>query len=235
MAIAQVIRRCGRALVGMLYPELCEVCGRALVDGESMLCLDCLANMPTCASAEFDDTEIHRRLMRVPILNAASLYYYYKDTPYALLIQKAKYASRPRLARHLGRLVAGRVSRGGFFDGIDAITVVPLHRSKERRRGYNQSRMIAQGVADVTGLPIVALLHCSRHGTQTARSLWQRWANARSTYSALAGVNVSGKHILLIDDVITSGATLAACASALLAAHPSARISVLTIGLAGLK
>lgn len=235
MAVVEVIRRCSRALMGMLYPEVCEVCGRALVEGEDMLCLNCLADMPLCSFADFTDTEIHRRLMRVPIERAASLYYYYKDTPYALLIQKAKYAARPKLARSLGRIVAERLKPKDFFDGIDAITVVPLHKSKERRRGYNQSLMIARGVAEVTGLPILDLLDCSRHGSQTARSVWQRHANAESTYTARTDCDASGLHILLIDDVITSGATLAACASALLAAHPSARISILTLGLATSK
>ncbi|MDE6383645.1 MAG: ComF family protein [Paramuribaculum sp.] len=232
MAVAEVIHRCRRALMGMLYPEVCEVCGRALVEGEEMLCLDCLAGMPLYSPADFSDTEIHRRLMRTPIVRAASLYYYYKDTPYAMLIQKAKYASRPKLARSLGRIVAERLKPKSFFDGIDAVTVVPLHKSKERRRGYNQSLMIARGVADVAGMPIVDLLDCSRHGTQTARTVWQRWANAESTYTATPDTDVSGLHILLIDDVITSGATLSACASALLSAHPSARISILTIGVA---
>lgn len=235
MAVVEVIRRCSRALIGMLYPEVCEVCGRALVEGEEMLCLKCLADMPLCSAADFTDTEIHRRLMRIPIERAASLYYYYKDTPYAMLIQKAKYAARPKLARSLGRIVAEMLKSKDFFDGIDAITVVPLHKSKERRRGYNQSLMIARGVAEVARLPILDLLDCSRHGTQTARSVWQRWANAESTYTARAGIDASGLHILLVDDVITSGATLAACASALLASHHSLRISILTIGLAASK
>ena len=232
MAIAEVMRRCGRALMGMLYPEVCEVCGRALVEGEEMLCLDCMAGMPLFSPADFTDTEIHRRLMRIPIERAASLYFYYRDTPYALLIQKAKYASRPGLARNLGRIVAERLHPQGFFEGIDTIAVVPLHKSKERRRGYNQSLMIARGVADVTALPIVDLLDCSRHGSQTARSVWERWANAEAIYTARPDAGVEGKHILLIDDVITSGATLAACASAILSVHPSARVSVLSIGLA---
>lgn len=232
MAIGELISRGFEALAGMLYPRVCEVCGRGLVDGEHTLCLDCRYQLPLWSAADFTDNEIHERVMRQPVLKAAAYCHYYKDSPYARLIQDIKYAHRPSLGREMGAVAARELAKRDFFDGIDAITVVPLHRRKLLRRGYNQSLMIARGVSQATGIPVVETLRCLSHGTQTLRGRWQRWLNARSIYSADIELPHVPAHALLIDDVITSGATIMACVEALHRRYPSMQVSVMALGLA---
>lgn len=227
-----VLKKWWQHLFGMIYPRLCEACGHSLVDGEKHLCLGCMCDMPLCTTDNFDDNEIHHKLMRQPIERAAALYYYHKNSPYAKLIQNAKYAARPSLARHFGVMAAERLAATGFFEGIEAIVPVPLYRAKLKKRGYNQSFMIARGINSVIPVPVADILQSEPHSTQTARTRRQRWANAASNYSVRTGEQSPGSHILLVDDVVTTGATLSACASALHAAFPRIRISILVIGLA---
>ena len=114
-----------------------------------------------------------------------------------------------------------------------SIVPVPLHRWKLMRRGYNQSDYIARGIADVTGIEVSHSLVASRgHATQTARNSYQRWVNAGSVYELRDGASVAGRHVLLVDDVITTGATLLACCEAIHRVEPSARLSVLALGVA---
>ncbi len=146
---------------------------------------------------------------------------------------QAKYSSRPVVARKIARRFARELSLDGFFDGIDMIVPVPLHRWKLMRRGYNQSDYIARGIADVTGIEVSHSLVASRgHATQTARNSYQRWVNAGSVYELRDGASVAGRHVLLVDDVITTGATLLACCEAIHRVEPSARLSVLALGVA---
>lgn len=218
----------------MIYPQVCEVCGRSLCRGEDVMCLHCLRQLPRVSSNGDDFNLLHERLAStVAIERAAGYFHYYKESPYVKLIHQAKYSSRPVVARKIARRFARELSRDGFFDGIDMIVPVPLHRWKLMRRGYNQSDYIARGIADVTGLEVLHSLVASRgHATQTARNSYQRWVNAGSVYELRDGASVAGRHVLVVDDVITTGATLLACCEAIHRVEPSARLSVLALGVA---
>lgn len=219
-------------LMGMLFPNVCEVCGRTLVHGEHLLCLHCIADMPRTGIQGDGFTEIHKRLAgRTPICRAAAYFHYYRDNPYARMIQAAKYNSRPCLARELARMFATEIADSGFFNGIDIILPVPLHSLKELRRGYNQSREIARGLSDKTGIAVGDNLEARRgHATQTRRNAYERWINTEDIYCVEAANEIEGKHILLVDDVITTGATMLRCADAIHAAAPGAVISVAALG-----
>lgn len=218
--------------LGLLFPNVCEVCGRTLVHGERLLCLHCIADMPRTGIHGDGFTDIHKRLAgRTPIHRAAAYFHYYRDNPYARMIQAAKYNSRPRLARELARMFASEIAGSGFFDGIDMILPVPLHSFKELRRGYNQSREIARGLRDITGIAIGDNLEARRgHSTQTRRNAYERWINTEDIYCVAAPHELDGKHLLLVDDVITTGATMLRCAEAIHAAAPGAVISVAALG-----
>lgn len=219
-------------LSSMLWPRVCEICATTLVHGENTLCLHCLADMPRTNLHNDHFSEIHKRLAgHAPVNRAAAYFYYYRDNPYARLIQNAKYNNRPRLARTLASMFAEEIMPDGFFSGIDILLPVPLHCLKELSRGYNQSREIARGISRVTSIPIGDNLIATRaHSTQTRRGAFERWINTRSIYSLINPDGLRSKHILLIDDVITTGATILRCAETIHAAVPSATISVLSLG-----
>ena len=226
-------------LSGMFFPHLCEVCDTPLTHGEEILCTECRYNMPLCDFHRDPFNTIHWRLMRhVPIERAAAYFYYSRDSRYANLILSAKYRGRPRIMQILAAEFARRIQPDGFFTGIDCIIPVPMHPSKMRRRGYNQADHIAAGLSEVTGIPVAHnLIATRRHSTQTHKGAYGRWLNARNTYAVLHPAQrltlpahrPQHPHILIVDDVITTGSTLASCCEALHQALPTATISVLTL------
>ena len=231
--LTTLLRDGAESLIGLVYPRLCEVCGTALIDGEETLCLQCLCSMPTCDIDDFDSNLIHIRLAgHAPIERAVSGFYYIRDNRFTRLIQAAKYEGRPRIAAWLARRMAAELIGKGFFDGIDTIVPVPLHFSKKWRRGYNQSDYIADAISGVTLIPVSHALICRRrHATQTRRNAFDRWQNARNIYSVAKPAELTDRHILLVDDVITTGATLLSCCETIHQAAPSARISVLSLAI----
>lgn len=225
------VRLWADGLTSVVMPRLCEVCGAPLVSGEEIICLDCDFNMPRCHIHRDQFNTIHQRLAGPALVEkAAGYFYYYRDNPYTRLIHVAKYNGRPKVARELACRFARELSADGFFDSIDDIVAVPVHWFKRLRRGYNQTDYIAEGLSEVTGLPVIKCLRSRAHATQTRRGAYNRWLNARDIYYAVNTSDLDGRHILLVDDVITSGATMLACCNAIHDAAPTARISVLALG-----
>ncbi|MBQ9077749.1 MAG: ComF family protein [Muribaculaceae bacterium] len=224
-------------VLGVIYPNVCEVCGVSLTRGEETLCLHCHVNLPRTNVHRDGFNVIHQRLAgKVPIERAGGYFYYYRESDYAALIHRAKYNGRPVIAERLGERYAREISGDGFFDGVDVIIPVPLHRLRLLRRGYNQSEAIARGVSKVTGLPVGNNLVARRgHSSQTRKNSYERWINAQNIYEVIDPGSLQGMHILVVDDVVTTGATLLACCEAIHDAQPSARISVLTLGVTHLR
>jgi len=223
--------------LGMIWPRQCPVCGEALTHGERLLCLQCSLEMPRTGLHRENFSIIHRRLAgKTPIERGAALFYYYSGNPYTRLIHEAKYNDHPWIARTLAADYARELMADGFFNGIDLIVPVPLHPLKRLRRGYNQTEYIAEGLSKVTGLPVAHCLRMSRpHGTQTRLGAYARWLNSRATYQATHAEKLQGCHVLVVDDVLTTGATLLSCCRAIHDAAPTATLSVLTLGLTHLR
>lgn len=219
--------------LGIIFPNVCEICGRPLAHGEDMLCLHCLSDLPLTGFAGSDFTEIHQRLAfpGLPVEKAASWCYYRKDSGFARLLQLAKYGNRPKIARKLGRRYAGSIEHTDFFNGIDIIVPVPISLIKRMNRGYNQSLEIARGISDITGIQINEALKVKHHPTQTLRNRYERWINSSSIYSICPDCDLSGRSVLLVDDVITSGATMVSCLRVLHSSYPDARLSVISLAL----
>ncbi len=214
-----------------LFPACCEVCGRELVDGEILLCLHCRAELPRTRYHRCADSPLHERmaLPGVPIERTASYFHYVRGNPYARLIQHAKYNSRPAIVRQLGADFARELAADGFFYGIDMLQPIPLHGWKRFRRGYNQAEIICSGISEVTGIPIADNLRARNHSTQTRKNIAERQANLTGVMRLVAAEDIAGKHILLVDDVITTGATMLAAARVLLSASPAPTISILSL------
>lgn len=220
-------------LLGVIFPNICYVCGRPLAHGEDILCLHCLTDIPVTGLADDGFNEIHRRLAKtgLPIEKAASWFYYRKDTDFARLIQRAKYGDRPKIARALAFIYAEQLNAAGFFDGITTILPVPISTLKRLKRGFNQSEEIAKGISKATSIPLASYLKVRHHSTQTRRSHYDRWLNAKSIYSLKSNLSLDNEHLLIVDDVITSGATMVSCLDTIHTAFPSAKLSVLSLAL----
>lgn len=229
-----VIREWLAGLADVLWPHVCEVCGTTLVDGEHTLCLSCRLSMPYTYEHRRSHNAIHERLADtgVPLCKGAAMMRYNAGTPYARLLVKSKYNNKPWIDRDLAEMFAQQLHSEGWFDGMDCVMAVPMHRLKQWGRGYNQSAVIAEGVSRVTGLPVYDNLKCHRrHKAQATLNRKDRMANAEGVYSVVDGTELDGKHILVVDDIITTGSTMLACCHAIMQASATARLSVLSLGL----
>lgn len=160
---------------------------------------------------------------------ATAHFFYLRQSSFASIVHDFKYRKFPTLARYMGRLTAQELLSSGFFSGIDCLIPVPLHPLKYAKRGYNQSQMIAKGISDVTDIPINNSLKAVRHhSTQTAKSHYLRWKNTQGVFKCKKVGCLKGKHILIVDDVCTTGATMIAAAQAF-SAHSDIKISILAL------
>jgi ComF family protein len=174
---------------------------------------------------------------KVPIERATAYFFYEKGSPYASVLHDIKYHSVPGMGRWLAARAVRDMQGSRFFDGIDVVTAVPLHRSKLAHRGYNQSEYLARGIARELNIPYIDTLKAVRpHATQTRKGALERWQNIQDNYALKNNdtARLAGKHILLVDDVITTGATLTVCSS-LLKTIPGVTVSLFTLAAARLE
>lgn len=218
----------------LLFPRCCVVCGERLSKSEEFLCFKCLASLPRTRLHERAGNEMEKNLWgKLPIERASAFLFYIKGGKVRKLLYELKYYHNPKIGHFLGRCMAAELKPSGFFSGIDYIIPVPLHGKRERKRGYNQSALLADGVAAVVGCPVLCdvIVRTCYTESQTRKSYYERWVNVRDVFEYVPTTSLEGKHILLLDDVFTTGATIVACADALRQV-PKLRISVLALALA---
>lgn len=222
------------ALLSVIYPKVCEICGETLVSGETLLCSRCLVDVPRTGYHRDDFNELHKRLFgRAHADKASAFFHYFKDDSYAALIHRLKYDSRREIGVMLGEIYAREIvaERPDYFSGVDFFLPVPVHFSKLLSRGYNQSELIARGLSHVTGIAVGDhLVAKKRHATQTRKGAFQRWVNSAGIYEVRHGEELENRHVMIVDDVITTGSTVLRCMEAVHDAAPSANISVISIG-----
>lgn len=216
-----------------ISPRQCVVCGERLAPTEHSLCSSCLLHLPrtTYQFTPLDNPMAQMFWHLSPVERAAALIYYEPHSEVAQLIYDLKYHDRPDIGEDMGRLMAGEMQLARFFDGIDVLLPVPLSRKRLRQRGYNQSEQLALGISDVTHLPVVTKVLRRTHfyQSQTQLSRRERQENVEDLFELRDSSMLQDKHVLLIDDICTTGATLLACCDALKAV-PGIRLSVLTFG-----
>ena len=220
-------------ILDFISPRLCVVCGERLSPTERSICSVCMLHLPrTTYQFSPDDNPMAQLFWHLaPIERAAALLYYEPHSELARLIYDLKYHDRPDIGEDMGRLMANEMQLAHYFDDIDVLLPVPLSRKRLRQRGYNQSEQLAIGISDIIHLPIETKALRRKHfiKSQTQLSRHERQENVEDMFELRDGSLLEGKHVLLIDDICTTGATLIACADAL-RNIPGIRLSVLTLG-----
>ena len=221
-------------LLDALLPRTCAICGDRLSPSEEYVCLGCKSSLPYTYFWESPTDNPMAQLffgMEQQELRAAALFYYLPGSPDSEIVKDIKYRSLPDMGRSMGQLAAEAMQESGFFDGIDALVPVPLAWRRRLKRGYNQSLKIAQGISKVTSIPIYnsAVVRTRNVGSQTLLGGEERRRNVEGIFSLRQADKIRGKHLLLIDDIVTTGSTCRSCAEELLKAE-GVRISILSLG-----
>lgn len=221
-------------VISLLFPRLCHACGNHLLRNENLICTECLVLIPRTNYHRKEDNPVARLFWgRCRIERAAAFSFYNKDSRIRKLIHKLKYKGIKELGFELGMIYGNTLAGSEFIRDIDLIIPVPLHPLKERVRGFNQSEIIAGGFSEATGLRIDngILIRPSLSETQTRRSRYERWENVEGIFSVTCPEKIAGRHILLLDDVITTGSTMESCAVELLKAE-GVKVSVAALAAA---
>jgi ComF family protein len=221
-------------LLELLFPTLCVTCGNRLVTQEKFLCIDCWDDLPV-TNFHFNTENKVAQLFwgRAKIENATSFFAYNKGSNYQHLIHFIKYKGLKELGFETGRRFGIELSASPEFNSIDFVVPVPLHPKKQKQRGYNQSEWIARGISKsmkktVSVNNLQRKLHTS---TQTRKNRYERWENVDNIFEVVRPGEFAGKHILLIDDVVTTGSTLESCAVQLLQIK-DVKVSIATLAYA---
>ncbi len=218
----------------LVYPNLCLACWRHLSSRRDVLCLHCAYQLPqTRYHLEPDNPFTERFWGRLRLEQGAALFHYVKGGRVQKLVHQLKYGGRRDVGRRLGERYGRQLAETPHFREIDLIVPVPLHPRKKHRRGYNQSDLFAAGLAESLSAPWRpdVLRRTTFTDTQTSKSRLERLENVLQAFELADEPAVAGKHVLLVDDVMTTGATLEACGLRLLAA-PGLRLSMVTIAIA---
>ena len=223
------------SIIGLLYPSVCAACGTPLFKWEKLVCMRCRNLLPKTGYELNEDNPLATMFYgKVRLKAVTSCFFFSKEGKVQRLIHELKYKGNADAGVFLGQELGKTIMEAPLFQGIDYLIPVPLHPKRERQRGYNQSMMIAQGISEMTGIPIGDrfLLRSVNTATQTHKSKEERWQNVKDIFELGHPEQLEGKYVLLIDDVLTTGATLEACALRL-SSIPRITISCATAACAG--
>jgi ComF family protein len=212
----------------LFFPRACAVCSTDLVRGEEVFCIDCLYNIPqTRYWTEIDNPVSQIFWGRVNVENACAFFFFVKGSKYQKILHKLKYKGQKEIGIELGKQFGLKLNKSDYYKTIDYIVPVPLHPKKLRIRGYNQAEAIAEGISKGIGVPLCTTLlkRVEFTETQTRKSRAERVKNVAQAFAISTPNEMEGKHFLLVDDVVTTGATLEVCAAKLLEI-PNCKVSI---------
>lgn len=237
-----------KALLDLFFPRKCIVCGRKLNVSEEHLCLYCLSDLPltrfwTLNHNPMSDAfnaalqqDIRDNQSREHYAFATALFFYESEAEYRHIPYQIKYHGNISAGRYFGRMLGRKIAEAEWMSDVDVVIPVPLHWRRRWSRGYNQAEVIASQVADALGVPMrTDILKRTRYTvTQTKLGIQDKEKNVSGAFTVVAPPSVDVGHILIVDDVFTTGSTLAACFSTLRSIFPpSVRISVATLAFVG--
>lgn len=204
-----------------LFPHICEGCGSDRLNRNSLLCARCMEALPETHFEWFDNNPVEKKFWgRLPVQAATAQYYFTRESLVQRLIHRFKYKGNKELGLQLGKMIGAALKRSGRFRA-DVLIPLPLFPAKERKRGFNQSDLLCEGIAEYLAIPVLkqAVIRPQATETQTRKGRIERWKNMEGKFVLTDPGAVAGKHVLLVDDVITTGATLESCGSVLLEAE----------------
>lgn len=229
-----LFRKWFSALLSLFFPRCCVVCENVLLEQEHFLCLDCITSLPRTQFHLQPNNPMEQLFWgKVAINKGTAFFYYRKGSDFSKILYHLKYEGGKELGELLASAMAAEVSQtSDFFQFLDVLIPVPLHPDRLKERGYNQSEWIAKGIAKVTQIPIDAqnLVRNRFTETQTRKSVWERQENIRGVFDVKNKESLINKRVLLIDDVVTTGATLTSCGMAL-STIPGIELNFLTLAL----
>lgn len=223
-----------KRLFQLFYPELCLLCEQPLIAGEEQICLRCLLDLPRTdfhRRADNPVEQLFRGRSTLPVEHATAHLHFVKGGKTQRLVHALKYHNNPELGYTLGRLMARELQAVNHpLAGADLLLPVPLHARKLRHRGYNQSEWLARGIASLLPIPIEreSLVRTHHNDSQTGKEAPERWDNVCSIFHVIQPERLRGRFLVLVDDVITTGATICSCIEAL-SAVPDVRVGVLSL------
>ncbi|HZK69408.1 MAG TPA: ComF family protein [Paludibacter sp.] len=220
--------------LNLMFPKLCIVCGENLQKQEQQLCISCLYSIPKTNYHLVSNNPIERRFWgKVPIQRGTAFFYFHKGSPFQKILHSLKYRNNQDIGELLGKYAAVELLDSVDFTSIDVIIPVPLHPKRYKSRGYNQSECIGKGLAKILEKPIdtTNLIRIRENTTQTKKTVYERYENTEGLFILQNQNMLTGKHVLLIDDVLTTGSTLEACVRALIEVE-GIKVSIFTLAVA---
>ncbi len=217
--------------LALFYPKYCYACGKKMVNQEILLCTECELHLPLTDFHTYTPNPMEKMFWgRVEVEAAASYFYFRKGSGVQSLIHHLKYKGKREIGVFFGHRLGLNLSEHPVFSTADAIVPVPLHPKRQRERGYNQSEAVAEGMAEVLHLPVVsdALVRSRATSTQTRRGVYQRWENVSGIFEIRDAASLQGRHLILVDDVTTTGATMEAAARCL-QSLPGVKVSLASL------
>ena len=218
------------SVLHLLFPHVCAGCGSDLLNEESMLCMHCLAELPETNFQMHANNPIEKIFWgRVPLVSATSQYYFTKESRMQQLMHEFKYRGNKELGMALGRMMGDYLKKSNRFK-IDSLIPLPLFPAKEKRRGYNQATVLCEGISERMNVPVLknVIIRTHHTQTQTKKGRVERWQNIEGKFKLIDPSAITNNHVLLVDDVVTTGATLEACGQEILQV-PDTRLSIATL------
>ena len=219
------------SVLHVVFPHVCDGCGSDLLNIESNLCIRCLASLPETNFEMHQNNPVEKDFWgRLPIVSASAHLYFTKESLVQRLMHQLKYGGNKEIGLQLGRIMGNALRSSNRFHDIDALIPLPLFPSKEKKRGYNQAKVLCDGMAEVLSLPVwsTIITRPQHTETQTKKGRIERWKNIEGKFRLTDPDAIRNKHLLLVDDVITTGATLEACGNELLSAE-NVKLSLATL------
>jgi ComF family protein len=220
--------------IALFFPRTCVVCGSSLFKNEHQICSRCLTHLPETNFHKDKENEVTQVFWgRVPLVTGASLYYYKKGGSVQQLLHQFKYNGHQEIGHFIGRYYGARLKEAEHFQKVDIIIPIPLHKKKQKLRGFNQAELFANGLGHSMEVEVdtSSVIRHVETSTQTRKSRYNRWENVNEIFAVTQPGRLENKHILVVDDVITTGATMEACLQ-ILHNIPGTLLSVASIAFA---